>query len=339
MSAVCGFAALFAGLPGCVSEAGRSGPALWSSVDKSGNSPTGKLRYPGKTNLRFAELAERSGRHAQAREHYRAALSHDPKSVDAVIGIARLDQYAGDTDEAEKGFERALTLAPRNPKVLHSVGLFRAAQGRWTEALGLLQAAASAAPRSREYRKSLGLVLAKTGDFKGAWPHLAVSMGEGEAHYYIGSYLLERGDRQRAARQFQLAIIKSPDLNEARDRLAQLQRRQPQRDDAPIRSVGHVAAPNDAGTRSAWGGGRLHRAQQTNDRGPRSGALRHPEDESEIRIIPRSSTPDGDGPVIQPRQSRRPLRPRPDPIGNRPAGSDKLTPQQLQQWSNQRRVQ
>ena len=332
--------AALAAVTGCVTEAGRSGPALWKSVS-DGADASAKLRHPKKTNLRFAELAERRGRHSVARQHYQSVLKQDPKSADAIVGLARLDQYAGQTRAAEAGFEKAYRLAPRNPRVLHSVGLFRAAQERWTESKGLLHAAVAAAPRSREFRKSLGLVLAKAGDYKGAWPHLVASMGEGEAHYYIGSYLLESGDRERAAYQFQMAVTKSPGLDEARERLAQLGVRQQERQIAErpvnrnqqIRSVGHVGGPRDAGTRTAWGND-LDRRQPHRER---TQSPRH--SVPELKITPRKSSPSiDDGPIIQPGPSRRRLQPRPDPISQQPATPKNLSPQQLQQWSNQQQV-
>lgn len=336
-----------AGLAGCVTEAGRSGPALWSSVNENEDTSVGRLRHPDKTHLRFAELSERRGQHSVARQHYEAVLKSNPRSVEAILGVARLDQYAGRTPEAARGFDKAYRLAPRDPKVLHSVGLFRAAQGRWKESKALLHAAVGGAPRSREYRKSLGLVLAKTGDYQHAWPELVKSMGEGEAHYYIGSYMLEQGDRQRAARQFQLAVLKSPGLDEARERLAQLGVPAPQQrvaralpqDNRPIRSVGHVVDPRDAGTRSAWQQDRRRQPQSRYDGGDtlQSAYDRPQRPETELRIIPRSRAGQDDGPVIQPRQTARRLPSQPDSTA-RPAGADRMSPQQLQQWSNQRPI-
>jgi len=323
-------------ITGCVTEQGRTGPALWSTVsDKADETPT-RLKNPVRTNVRYAQFAEKNGKHKQARRHYREALSHNPKSVDAIVGIARLDQYAGRAAEAEQGFQRALRLAPDDPNVLQSVGLFYASQKRWNEAVAKLQAAVNKAPRVAKYRMNLGIVLANAGDFDAAMPHFVDTVGEAKAHYYLGRILMHQGDRPAAAREFQIALSLQPDLEAAQLKLLELQNRGRQRAIAgaspahhrtgnrhpnDLRSVGHTTRKNDLGSQSAWNG---NPADRTNRSEYNDG---EPFNRRRLEIAPGSRRPNRDGPVIQPLAS-------PADSAGRPAPS----PQQIQQWTNQQPV-
>ena len=93
-------AGCFAGaLAGCTMHRGADGEkALWSTVDNSGDQKS-KLKQPSKTHVAYAQLQEQMGKLGDARHSYEAALESDPKSVEATLGIARLDRLLRGSDE------------------------------------------------------------------------------------------------------------------------------------------------------------------------------------------------------------------------------------------------
>lgn len=253
---------------GCVTEYGKPEASWWTSIDteKDAERQTIQLKHPGRMHLIAGQVAEKRKLHADARKHYAAALKEEPKNVDAIIGIARLDQHSGRMGDAANGFDRAMKLAPNDDNVLDAAGMFYAAQGRWQQATALLQRAVSAKPNHKDHRFHYGVVLAKSGNFSAAHQQFVVAVGKPMAHYHIGYMLYEQGQNEAAARQFQLALSMQPDLEAPRAMLAKLgytrrrteqvanNDRQPMR--RPVRSVNHVEQSRDLGTQSAWG----HRA-------------------------------------------------------------------------------
>jgi len=246
------------GLTGCVTEPGRKGPALWTTVDTQSEDSDVQLKNPVRLHTSYGRVAEANGRRNVARKHYETALSNDPKCVDAILGVARLDQFDGQTRRAEAGIQQALKLAPKNPDVLQSAGLYYSSQGRWREAVASLNAAVAAAPNVSKHRYALAIVLAKSGDLNAAMPHLVASVGKAEAHSQMARLLLERGDRHAATQQIQLAMSLQPNLESARQLLNQLRtddRRRnlaraatPATDRGGVRSVGHVNMRGDSGS-------------------------------------------------------------------------------------------
>lgn len=358
------------GLAGCVTEPGKTGPALWTSIDTKSEPSDVHLKNPVRLHASYGRMAEANGRPKVAREHYEAALSQDPKCVDAIVGIARLDQVAGRTRRAEMGLRTALKLAPKNADVLQSAGLFYSSQGRWREAVASLKAAVAAEPNVGKHRYALAAVLAKSGDVNAALPHFVATVGRAEAHSQIARYLFERGDRDGAEQQIRIALSLKPQLSSARRMVAQLrgndQRRalataqdgtagprsrvaaeydaaahpsraaaEPQR--GPVRSVSHVSPANGLGSQTAW---RREPPQQTGQRpyaDRRSEPQRYdrryvpPRDDRPLQIVPQTNGVQQDGPMIQPRgQAGNDRFRRPLPIDR--GGYDDNSYRPLPQW-------
>ncbi|MCH7688004.1 MAG: tetratricopeptide repeat protein, partial [Planctomycetes bacterium] len=92
--------------------------ALWSGTNQTEKERIAKasknLKNPHRLHLTHAKLQEQQGNLDSARTSYEIALSHNSKSVDALLGLARLDQLAGRMDKAEKGYLKALKIQPNN---------------------------------------------------------------------------------------------------------------------------------------------------------------------------------------------------------------------------------
>ena len=186
------------------------------------------VKAPSKLHSAYAKWQEQVGQLVEARKSYELVLGHDPKSVDAILGLARLDHLAGRHNEAEQRLHKALKLKPNDPHVLDAAGQFYAAQERWKEAVEVLRQAMMAAPEVSSYRYHLAVALACSGDVEGSMPHFMKTVGNAEAHYNVGYILYEQGKLKAAEQQLSQALLKRPDLNVAQVMLNEVHREQKQ---------------------------------------------------------------------------------------------------------------
>lgn len=180
-----------------------------------------KIKNPAKLNLAYGRLQEQVGQLTEARRAYDLVLKEEPKSVDAMLGIARLDQLGGRTREAEAGFLRAAKLKPNDPHVLDGVGQYYAANEKWPEAIRWTESAltnakgATAAADVASIEFHLATCKARSGDLPGSLPHFANSVGEAEGHFNIGYILYEKGQTAAAVQEMEQALRIRPDLAQA----------------------------------------------------------------------------------------------------------------------------
>lgn len=177
-----------------------------------------------KLNLSYARWQEHVGNYPEAREKYGIVLDTDPKSTDAILGLARLDQLAGRIPEAEQGFLKALKLNPSDAHCLDSAGQFYASQERWQTAAKLLASAVQAAPAEKTVRHHLAVALTNSGDVDAAHPHFVKAVGDAEADYNIGLLLYRNGKHLESEKHFLQAVLKKPDLGQAQYWLDEVRR-------------------------------------------------------------------------------------------------------------------
>lgn len=195
------------GQPAAVTSTAQAPPKATKKDDDFTPSPRLKLA--------LAQFQEQRGYRDEARKSYQDVLAADAKSVDAVIGLARLDQLAGRTADAEAGFQKAIHMDPRSGRALDALGQFYADQKRWNEAVPLLQRALEAAPEDKSVRFHYAIALGKSGQIDQAAPHLVDAVGPAAAHYNIGLILRERGDLAASKEQFVAAVLENPRLEQA----------------------------------------------------------------------------------------------------------------------------
>lgn len=174
-----------------------------------------KLRDPSKLDLAYAKWQEQLGNMSEARERYQRVLHDEPQSVEALLGLARMDQLAGRMAEAEQGFRKALKTSPNDPLVLDALGQFYAAQEKWPQAIDVLKQGLQAAPNDDTIRFHLAVATAKNGDLATAKPLFVNSVGEAEAEYNLGLILHDQGKLELAEQHFVQAVVKKPTLEQA----------------------------------------------------------------------------------------------------------------------------
>ena len=190
------------------------------------------LKNPHTLDLHYGRLQTEKGRFAEARTAFDRVLADDARSVEALIGLARLEEVsAGDSEAglavAEAAFRRAVDAAPDDARGHAALGRFFADRGRWPEAEAAYAAAVRLAPDDRGHRFALAVAVARGGDLDGAREHFVAAVGEAEAHYNLGSLRLAAGQREAAEAEFRAAVLKKPDLAPARLALAAVRPRTP----------------------------------------------------------------------------------------------------------------
>ena len=274
-----------------------------------------KLKDPGKFYVTHGQLQEKMGDTKSARSSYEVALGENPKSVEAVLGLARLDQVAGRKVEAEKGFQKALAMAPDDPKVRSNIGQFYAAEEKWDQAIVLLSEAVKSTPADKTVRYQLGIAMASAGDYQGAMPHLIRAVGEAEAHYNIGYILRDRGQMQASEQQFLQAVLLKPEFNEAQYWLDEIRREKENRLMLAGVSAGESTGIKAGARQASFSQAKHQQTAQVKRPGPR---------------VSKGTSPKGIG-TSAPRTDARAKSN--TPSATPPAN---LTAEQLEQWRNQR---
>lgn len=185
---------------------------------------TPEYNAPPDLKLSQARFEEEHGFRDEARKSYEQVLSANSKSIDAIIGLARLDQVAGRTAEAEAGFHKAIKMNPRSGLALDALGQFYVDQKRWNEAVATLQKAMAAAPDDKTFQFHYGIALGKAGRIGEAVPLLIGSVGSAATHYNVGLILHEQGELAASEDEFAAAVLESPRMQQAQYWLAEVRR-------------------------------------------------------------------------------------------------------------------
>lgn len=225
----CAAAGLSLAIAGCTStsklQLAKKNPApAATAVSGSGEfAPDSGAKHPEVVHLAYGQWQEQMGQQAEARESYSKVLAKQPKNVEAILGMARLDQAAGLYADAEERLKKAIKLAPKDPRVLACYGNFYSAQGEWAKAVEMQQAAVKLAPEDQRYQYLLGVALTRSGQLDAAFPYFVRAVGDAQAHYNIGYILHEQGDRAGALQRMEQALALRPDLELAQQMIDRIQ--------------------------------------------------------------------------------------------------------------------
>ncbi len=154
-----------------------------------------------------------TGRPKEAGDAFRRALAANPDKVDALLGLGRAAEAAGDDATAEDAFRRAIALQP-SFAVFNQLGALRADRGRWTDAETMFRRAAEIAPDSYRAWSNLGGVAAQACDFPAAADALrkALSLRPGDPipASNLGLALLWTGHPREAVASLEIATRSAP---------------------------------------------------------------------------------------------------------------------------------
>jgi Tfp pilus assembly protein PilF len=160
----------------------------------------------------------------EARLSQEQLLTAHAKSIDATLGLARLDQIGGRNSEAESGFKRAVRLDSNSGRTLDALGRFYVDQKRWSDAVAAMQKATIAAPDDKTIRFDYAMALARSGQISEAMPVLRTTVPPAEVHFHIGVVYFEQGDLAASEEQFSQALREDPQFQSARNWLGEVRR-------------------------------------------------------------------------------------------------------------------
>lgn len=207
-----------AGIP-AQAKAPTGGSTTPGSADFSSSN---KLNNPIKMHLAYALWNEQDHNLLEARGAYDKVLEKNPKNIDAMLGLARLDMQINRPADAEARLLKAQKLAPKNPQVAAALGEYHALRQDWPRAIEQMQAARTLSPYDPTFPFQLGIVQAKSGDVTAALGSFTEAVGPAEAHFNLGVILHEQGKASDAEYHLQQALVKKPDLPQAQKLLASL---------------------------------------------------------------------------------------------------------------------
>lgn len=153
-----------------------------------------------------------AGNNDLAIEEFRHALELDPRSADAITGMAHALENAGRVPEAEDAFRKAASMRPDYWDGYNTLGLFYGRQGRYNDAIAQLDRAVELTPDNSQAYFNLGAVLIDSGDpgrFAAAEEALRKSIALSPtyaAYTNLGYLYLQEGRYQESAETTQKAL-------------------------------------------------------------------------------------------------------------------------------------
>jgi tetratricopeptide (TPR) repeat protein len=172
--------------------------------------------------IAIAQVAERQGDAARAREQYQQALRMWPGNVELLRAAARMEDRQGNLPLAESLYQQAAAANPQHAASLNDLGLCHARQGKLEASVSVIEQAIQLQPDKALYRNNAATVLVEMRQDQRALVHLAAVHGAAEAHYNMGQLLANRGRAAEAAPYFQTALEHDPTMQAAQIALAKL---------------------------------------------------------------------------------------------------------------------
>lgn len=168
-----------------------------------------------------------SGDTARAINAFQSAVENDPELLDGWIHLGQLQASLGNKI-ALRYFDSALEVAPNSLTALHAKAFYLQSQNKLPEALRLFRKMGQIDPQNADAHYNAGLLCLDLDSIPQAYQafHVAVQVDpvHVRAYFYRGYAAELLGKRKQAESDFQQALRLSPDYQNAREALEQLQK-------------------------------------------------------------------------------------------------------------------
>jgi tetratricopeptide (TPR) repeat protein len=242
---------------------------------------------PGpEVNVAMAQMAESSGKVAEAEKHYRKALAIKPLYVPALLGLAHLKDRSGELEAATKFYQKATAANPQDARPFNDLALCYHRRGMLNESVEALQKAIALQPERKLYRNNLAAVLVDMNRPEAALEQLVAADGKAVGHYNLGYLLMKKGNQSAALAEFRAAAAVDPGLDAAQQWIARLSAPPARSDIQVARQVPSVqkrrTAPGAASTKGSAAG---------------STEAQTPQQQSQLLQLRRAPQPAADSPL------------------------------------------
>jgi eukaryotic-like serine/threonine-protein kinase len=173
----------------------------------------GLLPESPEVNVTFGELSLRTGKAADAVAAYRRALAAQPNNFDAILGLARAYDAAGDGRLSEQNYKRAIELQPAYFGGYSKLAGFYFAHGRWEAAADMFRKVTELVPDNARAFANLGACEFSLGRFDKALANFQRSVAlepTDLAYANIGTTQYYRGRYGESAAAFEKALALGP---------------------------------------------------------------------------------------------------------------------------------
>ncbi|MEE9219105.1 MAG: sulfatase-like hydrolase/transferase, partial [Acidobacteriota bacterium] len=183
----------------------------------------------------MGRILDRAGEREKALAHYLGALELGPERPDLHLRAGRLLRLQGELEAAAPHLRSALLLDPRQASATYELGLVALARGDLEEARERFVETAQMKADLRGVHHNLGLLLEGAGDLGGARREYGLEIGHHPgayaSHLNLALLLDRSGDRGAALEHFEAAAAAAPDDPKALTALAaSLMRENPDRE-------------------------------------------------------------------------------------------------------------
>jgi tetratricopeptide (TPR) repeat protein len=184
------------------------------------------VQVPGdpEPHLASAPIYEKQNRFAEAEHEYQQVLAIDPKSVPALVGVAKIYARGNRFTEASDMLRQVVTQNPSSAPAHAAFARVLAADGRTDAAISEFQAALKIDPGDREAQTELAELYTTAGrsaDSAALYQSLiAANPNDATLHHALGQAYMKQHNFPAAQQEFLRAVKLKPDLGPAYGDLA-----------------------------------------------------------------------------------------------------------------------
>jgi tetratricopeptide (TPR) repeat protein len=175
-------------------------------------------------HLAAGMLLEQGNKFADAEQQYKQALTPDPSSADAIVGLANIYMRGRRFSEAEDYLRKVTAARPDDPAPHIQLGRVLAAEGKNDDAIAELQTGLKLGGNGPAVQRDLAEIQFKAGHFAEAEALYRSLLGSNkedpELHHGLGQALMKQQKFPEAQQEFLKAVKLKPDWGEGYGDLA-----------------------------------------------------------------------------------------------------------------------
>ncbi len=167
-------------------------------------------------HLSAGALLEKQDKLDDAAREYQAAAECDPKATEPLAALANVYTKQKKYSEAEAQLRKLLAIEPNNGNAQVQLGRVLSAEGKGDEAAKVMSAGGATASDPHT-ALDLGTTYVNAGNYSGAEEQFRIAVqglpNDAEAHYALGSVLMEEKQYQESQEELLQVVKLKPDLS------------------------------------------------------------------------------------------------------------------------------